>query len=584
MKEKLRKKSKPKKFFDLWSRSDADKFTSEIAVYCASRSGRFSNELLHLVKSEDFQDLCAYSIDYHPGDSVRDLRYARQCLSLFSKDADLRIGDPEAVAWGNFRSSEAINKYTNMAFHRVYESGKLFTCDQGIIFDVGRKITSILGDCPLLENLDIGFGPGANTTIRKITNARSKLDAPLVCSSDMQAFFEKEFANLCPMWSQANEKRPVTIGKGELSFVDKNALSKRSIIIEPILNTLFQKGVGREMKKLLLKAGCNLYDQTKNQRLARKGSIDGTVVTVDIKQASNSLATLVVFFLIQNPEWFYLLESFRTSEIVYRGENRTLEMFSSMGNGFTFELESLIFYAIALVVADRNGVSRADQSALVSVYGDDIIVPVNCYPDLIAALHLFGFEINTSKSFASGPFRESCGSDYFLGQNVRPFYKKDRWTYARVVGIINYDLRNFGLFSEEFRDLLISYIPDKLRLWGPDNQGDGHLVADPYHPFCYRRPPALTPKQLYKQGDRHGVFFDTFTKVPKQDDSECGIGDSLLPYYDIYVSHELMPVLDWAGNVTCYVDTPEVSREADPYVVRGGWCSRKTTIYLLFPI
>jgi hypothetical protein len=93
-----------------------------------------------------------------------------------------------------------------------------------------------------------------------------------------------------------------------------------------------------------------------------------------------------------------------------------LEKFSSMGNGFTFELETLIFWAISSVCQNVHNEFN------VHVYGDDIIIPSESYSDVEAALTFFGFSLNEEKSFKEGAFRESCGSDYFNGVAVRPYY------------------------------------------------------------------------------------------------------------------------------------------------------------------
>jgi hypothetical protein len=90
------------------------------------------------------------------------------------------------------------------------------------------------------------------------------------------------------------------------------------------------------------------------------------------------------------------------------------QKFSSMGNGFTFELESLIFWALSKSVSD-----------FVSVYGDDIIVDSTCRDRFVDLFRFCGFTTNESKSFWSGPFRESCGKHYFQGTDVTPIYQKD---------------------------------------------------------------------------------------------------------------------------------------------------------------
>jgi len=90
-----------------------------------------------------------------------------------------------------------------------------------------------------------------------------------------------------------------------------------------------------------------------------------------------------------------------------------------MGNGFTFELESLLFYVLSRAVAYFSGVS-----GIISVYGDDIIVPTDIAVDLEFVLGVLGFSVNPEKSFSTGTFRESCGGHYDGGCDVTPFYVK----------------------------------------------------------------------------------------------------------------------------------------------------------------
>jgi hypothetical protein len=114
-------------------------------------------------------------------------------------------------------------------------------------------------------------------------------------------------------------------------------------------------------------------------------------------------------------------------------EHLELEMFSSMGNGYTFPLESLLFFSVveALVLAE--------QLHLCSVYGDDIIVPQDRASDVIEALNFLGFKVNIKKSFLAGSFFESCGTDWFKGQEVRPFFlrRAERKPMPYVVEIAN---------------------------------------------------------------------------------------------------------------------------------------------------
>lgn len=95
-----------------------------------------------------------------------------------------------------------------------------------------------------------------------------------------------------------------------------------------------------------------------------------------------------------------------------------------MGNGYTFELETLIFFAIACAVVRKSG-GVGLGGVDVWVYGDDIIVPTESAGALLSVLKFCGFTANERKTFTIGPFRESCGGDYWDGEAVRPHYLKE---------------------------------------------------------------------------------------------------------------------------------------------------------------
>jgi hypothetical protein len=111
-------------------------------------------------------------------------------------------------------------------------------------------------------------------------------------------------------------------------------------------------------------------------------------------------------------------------------------MFSSMGNGFTFELESLLFYAITRVLAKASGIKGR-----ISVYGDDIICPVRLVPRLKRMLAFLGFRLNSKKTHYKGFFRESCGIHIYKGLDVTPFYiRREVSTHSDLILHLNHFL------------------------------------------------------------------------------------------------------------------------------------------------
>jgi hypothetical protein len=193
--------------------------------------------------------------------------------------------------------------------------------------------------------------------------------------------------------------------------VPKNWETDRTIACEPEGNLVLQLALDSYIKECLHSLGVNLSDQFRNQRLAKEGSINDDLVTLDLSMASDTAAYNAVAWLTPSP-WFKYAADIRVQEGHGFGRTFKYNKFSSMGNGATFTLETLIFAAFC----------KASGATRMAVYGDDLIVNKECLPRLYALLKFFGFQLNRNKSFTSGPFRESCGTDWFNGRDVTPFY------------------------------------------------------------------------------------------------------------------------------------------------------------------
>lgn len=269
------------------------------------------------------------------------------------------------------------------------------------------------------------------------------------------------------------------------STVPKDGQTDRPIACEPTLNVYAQLGIGGVLKRRLRRFGllatkdtCNFESQEWHRRLAHKASIDGSLSTVDLSSASDTVALGVVQALMPSG-WFELLCGFRSPRTVSSTGKKTqvffLEKLSSMGNGFTFEVETAIFAAIAAAATELSGIEpRVPHN--VSVYGDDIIVPTEASKLLLNCLSFFGFTPNTKKSFTEGPFRESCGGDYWRGEDVRPiFIEKDPQDPIDWFSLHNkiYRLRKHLRVSVEALEICRAQVPIKIReCYGPESLGD----------------------------------------------------------------------------------------------------------------
>jgi hypothetical protein len=237
-----------------------------------------------------------------------------------------------------------------------------------------------------------------------------------------------------PQWYGTQWGASFAQRSGKLSFVPgnrfatvpKNAKTDRSIAAEPAINVFYQLMLGKELRsKLRMNAGWDLdRAQDIHRQVACESSLSREFATLDLSNASDTVARNLVRLLLPHG-WFDALNDLRSPKTLIDKKWVVLEKFSSMGNGFTFELETLIFAALACATVQKTG-GAGVLGKDVYVFGDDIIVPTRSVRYLRPVLEFSGFTLNEEKSFfGDEPFRESCGGDYFAGKPVRPFYLKD---------------------------------------------------------------------------------------------------------------------------------------------------------------
>jgi hypothetical protein len=341
---------------------------------------------------------------------------------------------PELAAKKTFIANEIKCMETNRRFGDGVAKAAT-SAENSVLAIAQRKILQILGSCPSIQDIAFEFGPGATYSVKYNTSALDKLSSGLDCTTNCHGVAE-EFLRSCPGWRKNSEvlefgppaphKLNIVLGD-RLSFVPKTAKTDRPIGIGPILNVLIQKGIGKHIRRRLKPCLDLRSAQEKHRSLARRASIDNSLATIDLKSASDTISYMFVQNMLPG-DYFDLMDQVRSQNYCIEDKWYHYHKFSAMGNGFTFELESLLFYSLAIATCYHLGLSTDD----VSVYGDDIIIPQSASTLLSKVLSLCGFDVNSEKSFTDGPFRESCGGDYFLGHDVRPFYLKDKVTYRTI--------------------------------------------------------------------------------------------------------------------------------------------------------
>lgn len=316
---------------------------------------------------------------------------------------------------------EQRNKRTN---NRLMATDPIFSGKSGhqILLMAARLIERTIGSSPPDDLLSLGqFSSGATTsTKRGVDTLARRFEGVKDTTPDAW----KHVSDVLPregVWTLYDPglHQPRFVKGNVLFTVPKTSIIDRVACKEPDWNVFAQKSVGDHIRgRLLKKARINLNDQSINRILAYEASIRGHLATIDLSSASDSLSTVLVMLLLPK-KWFDLLSDLRCAKTFIDGASHVNEMFSSMGNGFTFELESLIFWAVAQTI---NRVTSTFGK--VSVFGDDLIVPTASAGMLIQFLHWIGFKTNADKTFVKGPFRESCGGHYYRGLDVTPFYLK----------------------------------------------------------------------------------------------------------------------------------------------------------------
>jgi hypothetical protein len=269
---------------------------------------------------------------------------------------------------------------------------------------------------------------------------------------------------LLPNWSYYDHMEEVDIrepGQEEpvkVIPVPKTLKTPRIIAKEPTCMQYMQQAILPEILESLrndkfLRDMLGFDDQTPNQRMALKGSLYGSLATLDLSEASDRVSNqLVVLMLKNHPHLHGAVQATRSMLADVPGHGVIpLAKFASMGSALTFPVEAMVFLAITISAISKSlslPVSRELLQELhgrVRIYGDDIIVPVDHVHVVIAELEAFGLKVNTGKSFWNGKFRESCGKEYYDGYDVsivkvRREFPTSRQCVAEVISLVS--LRN----------------------------------------------------------------------------------------------------------------------------------------------
>jgi hypothetical protein len=344
------------------------------------------------------------------------------------------------------------------------------------------------------------LGPGSAIGARGGDFYTKLFSSELTCTGLNLYSMYRRYIRSFPEWYNAEAIRLANLGEAKvvegnrLDFVPKNDDISRSICVEPTLNMFFQLGFAAILNSRLKDfTGIDLENQQfKNRELARIGSFDESFATIDLSSASDSISLRMLE--VSLPAGFLaFLKRYRCARSrLPDGTLHELGMVSTMGNGYTFSLQTVLFTCVVLAAFRLSGMAprmpRGVEVGNFGVNGDDIVVPTAIAPKVLQLLRLLGFTPNASKTFVEGPFRESCGGDFFQGRNLRGVYVKRLSSPQDLYSAIN----QLNLFSTRTGLTLkhtVKYLLARVKwlpvpCWENDDAGIRmpiSLLRTPYH-------------------------------------------------------------------------------------------------------
>lgn len=251
-------------------------------------------------------------------------------------------------------------------------------------------------------------------------------------------YFQWSVSQVCDELGELQELLYLPSPCAKVSLVPKDSRGPRIISMEPLEVQWIQQGLMTALVKRIqshkwTKGVINFDDQTVNREMAHAGSVTGGWVTMDMKEASDRVSLELFRALYEGTSLYEpALAARSTHTKLPDGRVIELQKFAPMGSALCFPVEALCFWSIAVAVLQAYySCTRQWAARLVYVYGDDLIVPAECWEDVRDGLESYGLLVNSTKCCVrSTPvrFRESCGLDVIDGVDITPLRIKRRLT------------------------------------------------------------------------------------------------------------------------------------------------------------
>lgn len=361
-----------------------------------------------------------------------DVRHARQLTYMFYKLELPYEDEQKETVIDSFRATDSL-------------------CANGIsrsantaVLDYATKIISRITCSARKEFIIPKHGPGAVATGESQDEKMrfKRIYSDLHGEFPFDEWNHASLGHLCDEYRRMDKIEHLEYGTAKVVLVPKDSRGPRLISAEPLEFQWIQQGIARQLVRLLeshpyTRGQVNFTSQYVNRMLASLGSAGASWVTLDMKDASDRVSLALIRRLFSGTHILPWLEASRTkATMLPNGETIVLNKFAPMGSALCFPVESLVFWAlsVACLVCVR-GLSRYSAMRSVYVYGDDLIVGREDYPDLLQLLPEYGLMFNQAKCCTDGLFRESCGLDAFAGVDVTPLKLRTVWaSHTRAFG------------------------------------------------------------------------------------------------------------------------------------------------------
>lgn len=369
-----------------------------------------------------------------------DLATSLQLLRYLKRMSLLNDKELEEASLADFKTVENANKLKQRREYPVWLIEEI----RCVISDLlpWAKFVKFYNDLSIMD-----FSLPTGTTAEGLTTLGSKLDYIAHCYPE--AFImPMGFPYVFPHYMMDQDDRCVRV-----QAVPKSIKSSRIIAMEHVWRQSISNTVAKYLSTLL-PSDLDITDQTRNQLLAEQGSRDGSVATLDASHASDMI-TKTHMRSVFPPDVVRILDYLFSDFWEIGEQRRTMQMMSTAGHSLTFIFETIFYYAVAEAAARiYTRFTGQRKSLVVSAYGDDVILSSEIAPLAIELYSYLGLKINEDKSFISGPYRESCGEEYYDGIRLSTVY------YPRFPVVGDLSSKSISLGVRMYRDTYRGKIDD----------------------------------------------------------------------------------------------------------------------------